>query len=184
MKTAPEPGPATPPATGQAPRRRGALSRFLWPAFTRGFLLRLVLVAGLAYLFFGHLCVPTWIRGRSMEPTYRDGGFTFCWRPRYWLHPPRRGRVVMVGLVGRRVMYLKRVVACAGDTVEFRGGELWVNGKRVPEPYVSGPCDWRLAARSVPAGHVYVVGDNRAMPIDEHTFGSVSLENIEGGPPW
>lgn len=183
-KTMSEAGNDAPPNDSLQTCRRSALSRFLWPTLNRGFLLRLALVTGCAYLFFGYLCVPTRIRGRSMEPTYRDGGFAFCWRPRYWRRPPRHGNVVMVGLAGRRVMYLKRVVGCAGDTVEFRDGRLRVNGMPVREPYVLGPCDWALPPRLVPPGQVYVVGDNRAMPMDEHTFGSVSLERIEGGPPW
>ncbi len=177
---------AASPGTDPAPSRprRGALSRFLFPTPNRWFLLRLSLVAALTTLFFGTLCVPARIQGRSMEPTYRDGAFAFCWRPRFWVHPPTPGRVVMVRIAGRRLMYLKRVVAGGGDTVEFRQGQLWVNGVARQEPYVQGPCDWALSPRVVPAGHLYVIGDNRAMPIEEHTFGSVPLERIEGGPAW
>ena len=181
---------AEPEATSAAaaaeagPLPRPAWQRFLFPAPNRAFLLRLALVAGLSYLYFGYLCIPTRIRGRSMEPTYRDGGFACCWRPRYWRRAPRRGEVVMVSLSGRRVMYFKRVVASAGDRVEFRAGQLWVNGRAVLEPYVLGPCTWDLPPRQVPEGHVYVIGDNRAMTMEEHAFGSVSLDRIEGGPLW
>jgi signal peptidase I len=146
--------------------------------------LRLGTVAALAYLVFGYVCIPAHIRGGSMEPTYRDGGFTFCWRPRFWTQPPRPGQVVMVRLTGRRLMYLKRVVATGGSTVEFRQGQLWVNGAPSPEPYLKGPCDWTLSPRVVPDGHVYVIGDNRSMSIEEHTFGSVPVDHLEGGPIW
>jgi signal peptidase I len=179
--TSPEEAPSGPPL---APARRGALSRFFFPAVNRWFLLRLSLVAALTALFFGFLCVPARIEGHSMEPTYRNGGFAFCWRPRFWIHPPKPGRVVMVRIAGRRLMYLKRVVATSNDTVEFRKGELWVNGVRRQEPYALGPCDWELPPRLVPTGHLYVIGDNRTMPIEEHTFGSVPRGRIEGGPAW
>jgi signal peptidase I len=181
--TAPETAPAK--LTSTPPRdRRSALSRFFFPTVNRGYLLRLGAVAALAYLFFGYICIPARIQGRSMEPTYRDGGFAFCWRPRFWFKPPPAGRVVMVRIAGRRLMYLKRVVASGGSTVEFRQGQLWVNGQPCPEPYVSGPCDWALSPRVVPSGQVYVIGDNRSMPIEEHTFGSVPVDRIEGGPAW
>jgi len=162
--------------------KRPWLARFLWPRFTQFFVFRLCLVAALAYGFFGHICVPARIQGRSMEPTYHSGGFTFCWRPRYWIHAPRRGDIVMVRLAGLKVMYLKRVIALAGDTVAFRGGQLVLNGKPVNEPYVAGPCTWELDTRTVPPEHVYVVGDNRSMSIEEHQFGSVLAQRIEGGP--
>ena len=81
-------------------------------------------------------------------------------------------------------MYLKRVVAGSGATVEFRQGTLWVDGTPRAEPYVVWPCAWTLPARRVPDGAVYVIGDNRNMPIEEHLFGSVPLDHIEGGPLW
>jgi signal peptidase I len=119
-----------------------------------------------------------------MVPTYESGQFVLCWRLRYVFREPRLGDVVMVRLAGPKVMYLKRIVALAGDTVAFRAGRLVRNGDPVSEPYVQGPCDWELAERTVEPGHVYVVGDNRSMPMDGHKFGQVSVKRLEGGPLW
>lgn len=163
---------------------RGALGEFLLPRLNRRFLLRAALVALAAYLFFGWLCLPLWINGGSMEPTYHDGGLTFCWRPRFWFREPRVGDVVAVRMVGIRAMLLKRVVALGGDTVEFRGGILHVNGEPQSEPYVRSGCEWELAPRRVDPGCVYVIGDNRGMPLDLHRFGQVERERIVGGPLW
>ena len=119
-----------------------------------------------------------------MEPTYRDGSFTVCWRLRYLFSSPEPGDVVMVRLTGTRTMYFKRVVALAGDTVEFRGGVLFVNGRRREEPYVKHRQPWDLAPRVVDPGHVYVVGDNRGVPMDNHPFGQTEVRRIVGGPLW
>jgi signal peptidase I len=170
------------PAVLRACRR--ALRGFFLPTLNRWFLLRLTVVGVVSCLFFGYICIPARIHGRSMEPTYHDGGFTFCWRPRFWRRVPQPGDVVMIRLAGRRLMYLKRVVAGSGATVEFRQGKLWVDGVPRAEPYVTWPCDWTLAPRVVPSGQLYAIGDNRTMPIEEHTFGSVPLSYIEGGPLW
>jgi signal peptidase I len=160
------------------------IRRFVLPSLTPKFLIRISLVALFAYLFFGHVCIPLRIHGRSMEPTYGHGGINFCWRVKFLFSEPQRHDVVAVRLAGKKVMLLKRVVAVAGEEVEFRGGVLWVDGKKMAEPYVQYPCDWNLSPRRVDEGHVYVVGDNRSVPMEEHDFGQVSVERILGGPLW
>ena len=81
-------------------------------------------------------------------------------------------------------MLLKRVVAREGEQVEFRDGELFVDGKEIEEPYVRYPCDWNLPTRQVEENHIYVVGDNRNMPIENHHFGQASKSRIMGVPLW
>ncbi|MBI3986749.1 MAG: signal peptidase I [Lentisphaerae bacterium] len=146
---------------------------------------RLAAVALGAYLFFGHVCLPLWIRGSSMEPTYRSRGLTFCWRPSCWFGAGlKRGDVVAVRLAGLRVMYLKRIVAFEGETVEFRDGRLWLDGKRLDEPYVKYPCSWNLEPRRVEPGNVYVVGDNRSVPMENHAFGQTNRRRVMGRVLW
>ena len=144
----------------------------------------MLLVVVVALLFFNFVCVPFRIKGHSMEPTYRNGGFNFCFRLQYALSKPERGDVVVVRLAGKKVMLLKRVVALEGDMVEFRKGNLFVNEKKVEETYVRYPSDWNLPPRKVNKNHVYVVGDNRNVPIDIHRFGQTSIDRIIGAPLW
>ncbi len=119
-----------------------------------------------------------------MEPTYANGGINFCWRLRYLLSEPKRHDVVAVRFAGSRIMLLKRVVACEGEQVEFRDGKLLVDGREVAEPYVQFSCNWNLPSRTVQKDCVYVVGDNRSMPIEEHHFGQTSKIRLMGGPLW
>ena len=160
------------------------IRRFLFPPMTPRFLVRVALVAILAYLFFGHVCLPIRIQGSSMEPTYPDGGINFIWRLRYNRSRPQRHEVVAIRFAGKSVILLKRVVALEGESVEFRQGRLFVDGKGIDEPYVRYPCDWNLPPRRVEEKHAYVVGDNRAMPPENHAFGQASLRRIIGGPLW
>ena len=160
---------------------RGEVREFFLPKPTRIFFIRAAAVALAAFVVFYWLLIPCVIDGASMVPTYPEHGFTFCWRGRYWFSQPRRGDVVIVRYAGR-VFYLKRIVALAGDTVEFRHGRLFVNGELQREPYVRYICDWELAPRTVEPGHCYVVGDNRSQPMREHRFGSVALQRIAGAP--
>ncbi len=160
------------------------LKEFLLPSVRRKFLLRALVVAACAALIFRFIAVPSWIAGKSMEPTYRDGSLVFYlpWLPR--LRPPEVGDVVMVRMAGRRMMLMKRIVAKAGDTVEFRQGYLYVNNERQREPYVQYRSQWEMESSTVGPGRVYLVGDNRGMPIDQHDFGQTDKRRIAGYPLW
>jgi signal peptidase I len=161
-----------------------AIRQFFFPSLTPWFVIRVLVVALLAYLFFGYLCIPLRIKGSSMAPTYRTGGFNFCWTLRFVRSEPKPSDVVAIRFAGRRIMLLKRIVAVQDSTVEFRGGRLFVDGNGVDEPYLRYPSDWSLPPRRVMKGHVYVVGDNRSMPIENHVFGQTPIERIVGGPLW
>jgi len=119
-----------------------------------------------------------------MEPTYHNGGFNFCWTPRYAFSEPQYHDVVVIRFAGKKIMLLKRVVAVAGDRVAFREGTLVINGVETTESYVRYPCDWNLPPREVAAGHVYVVGDNRSGPMEQHYFGQTPVKRIVGVPLW
>jgi signal peptidase I len=160
------------------------IRQFFFPSFTPKFLIRVSLVALFAYLFFGYLCIPFTIQGISMEPTYRNGGVNFCWRLHYLFSEPKRYDVVTVRFAGSKVMLLKRMVAREGEQVEFRDGGLFIDGQKIEEPYVRYPCHWNLTPRRVEKDCVYVVGDNRSMPIESHHFGQASKSRIMGVPLW
>jgi signal peptidase I len=157
---------------------------FFFPKMTPKYLIRVAVVAVLAYVIFGHLCIPMRLNGSSMEPIYHDGGINFCWTPSYWFKNPKRCDVVMVRLAGKKVMFLKRIIAFEGETVEFKDGKILINGKEINEPYVRFPCEWNLPPRKVDNGNVYVVGDNRDMNIENHIFGQTSIKRIAGTPLW
>jgi signal peptidase I len=97
---------------------------------------------------------------------------------------PERHDVVAIRLAGEKVILLKRVVGLEGDVVGFRDGALFVNEKKMNETYIRFPSGWNLRPRKVDKDHVYVVGDNRSVPIDVHQFGQTSRERIIGAPLW
>lgn len=79
--------------------------------------------------------VPTW----SMFPTIQNGDRFIANKTIYKKNDPQRGDVVVFkNPDDRRMNYIKRVVAVAGDTVELKAGELIVNGRRLQRTEV-GP---------------------------------------------
>jgi signal peptidase I len=162
----------------------GSLKSFLFPELNLRFLVRSGLVALTAVICFTWVLIPFRIHGHSMSPTYRDGEFNFCNKLQYVFSTPSRHDVVGIRYAGTRVMLLKRILAFEGETVEFRQGRLYVDGNYISEPYVTSLFNWNLEARTVSPGHVYVVGDNRRVPIISHDFGQTPIYRIVGAPLW
>lgn len=84
---------------------------------------------------------------------------------------------------------IKRVVATAGQTVDFSDGNLLVDGEPFTEPYAEGltqalpvQADGVSIAYpyTVPEGCVWVMGDNRENSADSRYFGPVSCDSVIG----
>ena len=160
------------------------LREFLFPRLTRRFLLRLGALSVAAYAICKFVLLPVRVDGESMLPTYSSHGFNFCNRLAYCRSRPKRGDIVILRYGGRRWMLLKRVIAFAGETVAFENGVCIVDGRLIDEPYVQLGCDWNLPPRKIRPGHVYVMGDNRSIPAEDHVGGEIAAARIVGRPLW
>jgi signal peptidase I len=66
-------------------------------------------------------------------------------------HPPERGDIVVFALPrDPRQTYVKRVIGLPGDTIQMRGGQLYINGTEVPRTPI-GPVRVSLGGVMVPA---------------------------------
>lgn len=110
------------------------------------------------------------IPATSMEPTVARGDHILAHCHSF---QPRRQQVVV--FLNAEGLYLtKRVAAVGGDTIEIRQQHVFVNGAEVAEPYavhtLKGPPHNEymdnLAPQTVPAGHIFVLGDNRDLSYD------------------
>lgn len=120
----------------------------------------------------------------AMAPTLTRGQFVLADTSIYKKHPPSRGDIVAYEAVKyNREIFIQRIVALPGDTVEIRDGKLLLDGVLVDESYV--PLDSALTPYSreltpvvVPKGAVFILGDNRDNSKDSRFDGPVALLDI------
>jgi signal peptidase I len=123
-----------------------------------------------------------------MEPTIDSGARVLVDQVSYRLlgESPQRGDVVVFdsgyryGLGDREaIRFMKRVVALPGDTVAITSGQLVVNGAVVIENYATvATTDY--AEVDVPAGHYFLLGDNRDDSHDSRFLGPIPQAAIQG----
>ncbi len=99
----------------------------------------------------------------------------------YLFNPPQRGDIIVFHLADRQQADLvKRVVGLPGDTVEMRGGRVYVDSELLDEPYLGSFDDSNHPAEVVPPDHFFVLGDNRSVSFDSRSMGPIPRENIIG----
>lgn len=167
----------------------------------------LLLAFVLAVLIKTFLLQAFFIPSPSMLPTLQIDDRVMVSKIAYTFHGPRSGEVIVfdsplvsdlpqetlwergvgdvleaVGFRTSRVEDLiKRVIAVGGDRLEIRDNRVLVNGLVLDEPYLTPGYRMRdLAPFYVPAGHVWVMGDNRDNSQDSRRFGPVPVEDVIG----
>ncbi|TET50523.1 MAG: signal peptidase I [Anaerolineales bacterium] len=137
-----------------------------------------VLIALVINLF---LAQATQVLGQSMEPTLHNTDRVVVEKVTYnLLHGPRRGDVVVLDLPSQPELLIKRVIGLAGETIEIRGGEVFIDGERLVEEWTVRLGGGSYGPVEVPPLHVFVLGDNRGASNDSRAFGPVPIDDIVG----
>jgi signal peptidase I len=170
--------------------------------------LETVVLALLIFLVVRSVVQNFRVEGSSMYPTFVDGQYVLVnkavygrldttaiakWVPfvratgeQYVFHPPRRGDVIVFHPPPPNDPtrdFIKRVIGLPGDTVDVRGGQVFVNGAPVPESFIHqptvslNPCFQHVTLK---ADQFYVMGDNRGNSSDSRAWGPITAGEIVG----
>jgi len=200
--------PPAPPEAGDGRRtpreeeKKGPLG------FLRELPVLVVIAFVLALLIKTFLVQAFFIPSESMLPTLEVGDRVLVNKLVYHFHEPRRGDIIVfaephpgaepprnwwqafthwltdgLGVTQDPTKdYIKRVIGLPGETVEVHRGVVTVNGKALHEPYLSPIEDLSsFEAHKVPAGSLFVMGDNRANSQDSRSLlGDIPLYKVIG----
>jgi signal peptidase I len=136
----------------------------------------------IALLVQAFIVKPFTIHQISMRPTLEEGDRILLNRLSYHFREPARGDIIVFhSPITEGEDLVKRIVAVADDRVSISGGKLSVNGVAQNEPYLLEPgFEGDLAETVIPAGEVFVMGDNRNNSGDSRMFGPISKDIIIG----
>ena len=148
---------------------------------------------------------PYRIPSSSMEPTLHcaqpdqgclaSGGLlhgsdrVLACRICYDLWAPKRGDIVVFNTppsalkaCGMGGVYVKRLIGLPGETWSERDGYVYIDGKKLNEPYVvSTERDhFSYPSQKIPPGRYFMMGDNRSGSCDSRKWGTVPRKNLIG----
>jgi signal peptidase I len=165
-------------------------------------LVTIAVAIALVLAFQAQVAKPYVIPSPSMEPTLHcarpvahcQGRFNdrvIANRLAYRFGDPERGQIVVFTTPGTAERcgrgdgastFVKRIVGLPGEQISERNGTIFVDGRRLVEPYV----DPSLRGTSngswprVAPGHYFVLGDNRTHSCDSRAWGTVPRGSLIG----
>lgn len=121
------------------------------------------------------------IEGHSMEANLHHGQFLIVNKLVYYLNPPERGDVIVFHSPGNpRKDFIKRVVGLPGEEVEIVDGQVFINGVRLEETYISRDGTRSWGPEVVGEFEYFVLGDYRSNSSDSRSWGMLDGNAIIG----
>lgn len=143
----------------------------------------------LAFVIRSFLFAPFVVDGTSMMPTLHDRERLIVTKLIYFIQDPEPGDIIVFHATQERD-YIKRVIGIAGDKLEMKDDQLYINDQPVEEPYLDEykkqaqaegfPLTGDFGPIEVPEGEIFVMGDNRRNSKDSRMIGTVPLASVVG----
>lgn len=113
------------------------------------------------------------VSGPSMEPNYQDANVLLA--ERHYDYLQRFDVVVIYSEVAKKTL-IKRVIGLPGETVEYKGNMLYINGEPTYDAYnYGGTNDFSVTLDSE---HYFCLGDNRTNSADSRKYGNFTEDDI------
>jgi signal peptidase I len=147
-----------------------------------------VVLAVILYFGISFAVQAVHVEGLSMYATLDDNDYLIANKIDYRLHPPQRGDIIILRPpTDNSKDFIKRVIALPGEKLLIRDGVVYINGRKLDEPYL--PEAWTTLnnwpangadGMVIPQNEYFVMGDNRNRSQDSRIFGPISRDRIDG----
>lgn len=137
-------------------------------------------IYGVASFLNDYLLQAEKIQGASMEPLLTDGEMVFVSDIPFWLSKPKRFHVI--AFEKENNLYVKRIVGLPGERVAIKNGNIYIDGKVVPENFGKEPISQDMEEMVLKNDEYFVLGDNRNFSTDSRSreIGVVKTKQIKG----
>ena len=121
------------------------------------------------------IITPVRVDGNSMNSTLKDGEILLLEKFDKNL---KRFDIIVLDYNGEKL--IKRVIGLPGEKVEYKNNKLYINDKKIDEPFIEEETyDFKLDY-IIPKDNYFVVGDNRDNSLDSRIIGVISSDSILG----
>lgn len=147
----------------------------------REFIESIVFAVALAAFVIVFIVQGFYIPSGSMRTTLMEGDRILVNKFIYRFTDPIRGDIVVFKYPpDEKRIFIKRIIAVGGETVEIRDAKVYIDGKELAEPYLKVTMEGDFAPVKVPANSFFVMGDNRNESDDSRYWGFVPRKNVVG----
>jgi signal peptidase I len=166
--------PEVSPQGSQPKRKRSGCFRFLLD------ILETLVLSVVLFVGINAISARIRVDGESMVPTLASGEYVIVSRLSYRIGAPQRGDIIVFHFPrDPQEEYIKRVIGLPGDEVQVQNGQVYINGSLLDESYIHIKMDYS-GTWTVPAGQLFVLGDNRNNSSDSHDWGTVPMDYVVG----
>lgn len=150
--------------------------------FDKTFLIMVLIAIAAAFFLRAFVIQTIRVEGPSMQPTLYTGERVLVEKVSYLFSEPKRYDIVTCRYPGEDDLFVKRVIGLEGETVSVKDGDVYINGERLEDDPTEVRATADMDPVQVPAGYVFVMGDNRKDSKDSRdpSVGPIPKEDIVG----
>ena len=123
------------------------------------------IIVAVVILIRTFVLTPVIVSGTSMDDTLKNG------------------ELLLLKKYDKNFERFDIVVFDYGETLEYKDGILYINGKETEDPFASSTKDFKLTDLNIdviPEDYYFVMGDNRSNSSDSRIIGPISKDTING----
>lgn len=141
-------------------------------------LLPYIIIIIVVVLIRTYIATPIKVNGTSMNDTLNHKDTMILNKIGLKLNELKRFDIVVIE-TGDTYL-IKRIIGLPGEKIEYKEGILYINGKKVKDPYYKDNNTNDFDIVNIPKNNYFVMGDNRNNSIDSRIIGVINKKDIIG----